>query len=500
MKKPLLTLLLILAIALPAITQPNVEEFRAFLQTTYEQFDLPSMAVAVVKDGKTILVEGYGTRSSSSGQAPDGNTMYAIASLSKAFTAASIGMLVDEGKLNWDDRVVEHLPWFALHDPYVTEHITVEDLLCHRSGLITFDGDLLWYGTSYSRKEAIERMKHYPLTYGFRESFGYQNLMFMAAGEVIAKVSGMSWDDFVKSRILVPLGMNRTTSQFEEFVSDFNMAKPCINKQEITMLSYDNSGATAALNSSVNDMGKWMNFWLSKGIVNGDTLLSEKSIKRIYELHTPLNTSSFDQEHGIHFKGYGLGWFLMDYDGRKVMHHGGGLPGYISKVAIVPEEKLGIIVLTNDMSSASSMLSYAAIDWATGKDYQHWQQTFLNFKQKGEEQHNQQLLARLDNKKADPKLLPLEDYIGLYRDPSYGDVRIAMGERGLIISMLPTKELFTGEMEPWSDHAFKFDHNDPFLTYGVATFKVELDVIKGFTIELPNDDFHFDKLWLEKIE
>lgn len=480
--------------------QPNTAEFSEFIQSSYTQFDLPSISVAVVKDGKTILTQSFGKRSESDPQAPDGNTMYAIASLSKAFTAASIGMLVDEGKLDWKDKVIEHLPWFALHDPYVTEHLTVEDLLCHRSGLITFDGDLLWYGSSYNRREIVERIRHEPLTYGFREEFGYQNIMFMTAGEVIAKVSGMSWDDFVKTRILVPLGMNRTTSHFEEFVSDFNSAKPFLKGEEIMMLSYDNSGATAALNSSVNDMSKWMNLWLSNGIVNGDTLLSAASIKRIWELHTPLPTSGFDQKNGIHFKGYGLGWFTMDYQGRKVIHHGGGLPGYISKVVLVPEENLGIVVLTNDMNSVPSMLTYAVIDWALGKDYKHWQQQFLEMKQKGEQQEMEEEAARLQTKKADPRLLPIEDYIGLYRDKRYGDVRIAMGENGLIISFLPTKELFTGKMEPWGDHAFRFDHNDPFLTYGVATFKVELDVVKGFTIDLPNYDFHFNKLYFEKVQ
>lgn len=480
--------------------QPNTEELRDYIETAQRDFDLPSISVAVVKDGKTILTEGFGKRSEAVSSAPDGNTLYAIASLSKAFTVASIGMLVDEGKLNWDDKVVDHLPWFQMHDPYVTKTMTVEDLLCHRSGLITFDGDLLWYGSTYEREEVVKRIRHRPLTHNFRERFGYQNIMFMTAGEVIEAASGMTWDEFVKQRILKPLGMNRTTSNFKTFMTDLNIAKPYIKGEEIFMLSYDNCGATAALNSSVNDMSKWMGFWLNNGIVGTDTLLSEASIKRIWDLHTPLPTGTFDEQNGTHFKGYGMGWFLMDYQGRKVVHHGGGLPGYITKVALVPEENLGVVVLTNDMNSVPTMMMYAIIDWALGQDYSGWQTKFLDFKARGEERESQQKEDRMAQKKSDPQLLPEEQYLGLYRDEMYGDARISMGENGLVFSMLPSKELFTGNMTPWNDHAFRFDHNDPFLTFGVATFNVEGNQAKSFTIELPNHDFHFDKLLFERVE
>lgn len=482
-----------------AQAQLDTVAFKSFLDKVYSDFELPSMAVAIVKDGNTILTYSNGKRSTDDASGPNSNTLYGIASLSKAFTVASIGMLVDEKKLNWSDPVVMHLPNFKLHDPYVTQHFTVEDLLCHRSGLITFDGDLLWYGTNYSRTEVMERIQYRPLTNEFRDEYGYQNIMFITAGELIGKVSGMSWDNFVQSRILQPLTMTRTTSDFDTFFQDGNMAKPFINGEEIFMLSYNNSGATAALNSCVGDMSKWMNFWLEEGIVNGDTLLNPKTIHKIWSMHTPLNTGSFDDANGTNFKGYGLGWFLMDYNGKKIAHHGGGLPGYITKVAISPKDEFGIVVLTNDMSSASSMLMYAALDWLEGKEYEPWSAKFLEFKKGSEKREAEEKAERLTTRKNQSKVLANQNYVGTYRDEMYGNAQVSIENGKLILSLIPSKELFSGPLTPWADNAFRFDHNDPFLTYGVVNFQVAADAVSGFTIDLPNHDFHFDKLKFEKI-
>lgn len=480
--------------AIVASAQLDTAAFKQFILKTQKDFDLPSMAVAIVKDGQVVLSTGAGKKSEADQDAPDENTLYAIASLSKAFTAASVAMLVEDGKLNWDDPVVKHLPWFKLDDEYVTKHMTIEDLLCHRSGLITFDGDLLWYGSNYSRREAIERLQHRPLTHEFRTKFGYQNLMFMTAGEVIEAASGMTWDAFVKARILEPLNMTRTTSDFTTFSSDDNIAKPNLHGKEIFMLSYDNSGATAALNSCTEDMAKWLNFWLSEGIVHGDTLLTAASINRIWSMHTPLGTGNFDKQHGTNFKGYGLGWFLMDYQGDKIAHHGGGLPGYITKVAVSEADDFGVVVLTNDMSSVPTMMMYAALDWVKGRPYVQWSETFLEYKTKGEERQSKEKSDRLKLKKATPKTLPLSDYVGKYEDEMYGEAEVLFNGGDLVLVLTPAKELFSGKLSPWDDHAFRFDHNDPFLTFGVVTFDVEKDKIKGFKIDLPNYDFHFDKL------
>ncbi|MEX2595563.1 MAG: serine hydrolase [Salibacteraceae bacterium] len=477
--------------------QREAEDFEAFARETAAKFELPSMAVIIVKDNMVVSSFGVGNKSE---MEPDENTLYAIASLSKAFTSVSIGMLVDEEKLDWEDKVIDHLPWFKMHDTYVTQNMTIEDLLAHRSGLETFDGDLLWYGSNYTREEAVKRIQYRVPSNGFRDEFGYQNLMYMTAGEVIEEVTGATWDEFVKTRILEPLQMNSTTSSFDQFSRSENIAKPHIDGDEIPMLSYDNSGATASLNSSTGDMTSWMRFWLNNGVYNDVTLLSEDAINKLWSMHTPLSLGAFDKANNSHFKGYGLGWFLMDYNGRKVIHHGGGLPGYITKIALVPEESLGIVILTNDMTSVPTLMMYAAIDWAMDNDFQVWQETFLRFKENAAKREEDQKQQRLKTKMETPQLLEISKYAGVYEDELYGKAEIKLDNDGLRMKLLPAAALFSGRLTPWSDHAFRFDHNDPFLTYGIVKFIVNSNDVDGFTIDLPNYDFHFDKLAFKRID
>ncbi|GAB5538703.1 MAG: serine hydrolase [Salibacteraceae bacterium] len=488
----------LLLLSLHSYAQRDTATLKSFIDEAATTFGLPALEVAIVDQGQVLFTHGVGERSVEVPKAPDGKTMFAIASLSKAFTTACLAILVEEGKLKWEDPVVKHLPWFKLHDDYVTQNITVEDLLCHRSGLITFDGDLLWYGSTYDREEIVKRIRERPLTHGFREKFGYQNIMFITAGEVIEAVSGHSFDDFVRDRLLRPLNMTRTTTRFDEFSLDRNMAKPHLDGEQIFSMSYENSGATAAINSCARDLARWSNFWLAGGVIDNDTLLSESSINRIWTIHTTLPTGSFDEDHQTKFKGYGMGWFVMDYHGKKVVHHGGGLPGYISKVALLPEDDFGIVVLTNDMSSVPTMMMYAAVDWYHGRDYTHWLDTFLELKESSEERSKLEKEARLEEKKDSPLIYPPGDYVGMYEDAMYGPAEILVEGGEMILRLIPSKELFSGRLSPWMDHAFRFDHNDPFLTYGVIEFDIEKDLIKGFTIDLPNQDFHFDKLYFER--
>lgn len=501
MKNTFLFSVLLLVFSSGVKAQNNESALSDLISATLDSFNIPSISMAVVKGGEVIYQGSFGLKSTTDeSSAVDENSLYAIASLSKAFTAASIGMLVDEDKLNWDDKVKDHLPWFEMHDSYVSEHLTISDLLCHRSGLITFDGDLLWYGSDYEREEIVKRIRYREPTHEFRTNFGYQNIMFMTAGEVIEAASGMSWDAFVKSRILNPIGMTSTTSSFDVFSKADNRAEPHINSVLIDKLSYDNSGATAALNSSVNDMTKWLQFWLNEGIVGDDTLLSASALRKIGTLHTPLNTGSFDARNGVHFKGYAQGWFVMDYNGKKVMHHGGGLPGYITKVALVPEEDLGIVCLTNDMSSVPEMMMYMMMDWAMGKeDYQKWPTTFLEFKHKGEKREETRKEERLATKADKPVIFKNKAYVGTYTDEMYGNVTITEQDGKLQLVIEPSKSIFSGALSPWSDQAFRWDHKDPFLTYGIINFETEGNTVNGFTVDLPNYDFHFNKLHFKRV-
>lgn len=480
----------------------QIEYLDSYISKAASAYKIPALSIGIVKDGKVIMLKGYGVLKNGEKAKANEHSVYAIASLSKAFTTASLGMLVDEGKLNWDDRVIDHLPYFELHDPYVTMNMTIRDLCSHRCGLATFDGDLLWYGTDYSREEIVKRIRHLPLKQEFRSDFGYQNIMYITAGELIEAVSGQTWDEFVQERIFKPLNMDRSYTSFREIDLGDNVTYPHLKSEPIEHLSYDNSGATAAIHSNVEDLTKWLGFWLFNGIVESDTLLSTASIHEIHSQHTILSVGNFDRSNGTHFKGYGLGWFLFDYQGRKVIRHGGGLPGYISQIALVPEEDLGLIVLTNDMSSLPSALMYKIIDVFTQPEMndRDWAGEFLEFRIKYdlrlEENKQKRIERRVRNTQPSRELA---GFSGDFIDKMYGSAKIMLKEGSLWLEMTPTKDLFTAELKHWHYDTFQFRFNDPFLPEGYLTFESDADgKIKGFVIDLPNPDFHFYNLHFEK--
>ncbi len=471
-----------------------------YVKKAMRDYKMPGLAIGVVQNGDIVYQQGYGVTKTGNEQRVSTNAMFGIASLSKAFTAASIGMLVEEGKLKWDDKVTKHLPDWKLNDPLVTNMMTIEDLLCHRSGLKTFDGDLLWYGSNYSRKEIITRISHLPLSYEYRNGFGYQNIMYITAGEVIEKAAGMSWDKFVDTRILSPLGMTQTVSSITKYKENTKIAYPHLKGVTQELINYDNSGATAALNSNLVDMLTWTMFWLNKGVHHGDTLLKASTVEKIFNLETPLNVSGFDKRNGTHFKGYGLGWFLMDYNGKKIVHHGGGLPGYITKVALVPEENMGIVILTNDMSSICTALMYKTFDMAFNpKLNRDWSKEFSGYGKMSDslslvKKEKQNAARKTDTQ---PSAL-LENYTGTYTDDYYGKATVTLEGKGkkakLKLVLEPAKELFTATCDHWQDDTFVFKFNDEFLPRGFANYKVENGKVTGFTIDLPNPDFHFSNL------
>jgi CubicO group peptidase (beta-lactamase class C family) len=477
--------------------QLDLGRLNAYVSKSVVEHQLPGLAIGIVQDGEILFQQGYGVCKVGETTRVNTSSMFGIASLSKAFTAAAIGMLVDDGKLKWEDRVVKYLPDFKLSDPVATQLLTIEDLLCHRSGLKTFDGDLLWYGTQIPRDEILRRMYHRPLSYDFRDGFGYQNIMYIAAGEVILKVSGTTWDQFLRDRIFTPLGMNKTNTTITAFKPGVNIAYPHLERVPQSLLNYDNSGAAAAMNSNVVDMQKWITFLLKGGIHENDTLLKSHTLRKLWQVHTPLGVSAASEEMGTKFKGYGLGWFLMDYKGLKVVHHGGGLPGYITKLALVPEKNLGMIILTNDNSSLSSALMYSILDMLIGEkgETKDWSTEFLSFKTKDDEALKEKAAAedaaRLKNTKT---TAALDAFYGTYNDPYYGKATLGKGKKGIILTLEPAKELFTATLEHWHNDEFVFSFKDAFLPRGFARFRVEGGKVISFTIDLPNPDFHFSNL------
>src|SRR6185503_16090943 len=326
-------------------------------------------SVAIVKDDKVVFAKGYGLRELGKTERVDENTLFAIASNSKAFTSAALAMLVDEGKVRWDDPVTKYLPNFQLYDPYVTRELTIRDLLSHRSGLGTFSGDLLWYESQYSRDEILYRIRFLKPTSSFRSRFGYQNILFLAAGEVVAKVSGKSWDEFVKERFFEPLRMTRTVTLSNDLTKAENVATPHNEVNErIRVIRYgnvDNIGPAGGIKSSVADMAQWLRLQLGRGTYEAKKFFTSERSREMWTPQTVFSAISEQAEKfkpSRHFNLYGLGWILSDYHGRLMVSHGGGLDGMTSQVAMLPEERLGVVVLTNSETPLSSIIANKVID------------------------------------------------------------------------------------------------------------------------------------------
>ena len=498
--KPLSFILLISlwSIILPVSSQvqPGYEELDKTIAHGVELFNMPGMAVGIIKNGEVVFSKAYGYSNSETKEPANTETLFGIASCSKAFTAACIAILVDEGKLKWEDRVIDHYPEFKMYDPYITREMRIQDLLCHRSGLQTFDGDLLWYGTHYTRAEVVNRIQYRENEYSFRSHFGYQNVMFIAAGEVIKAVTGKTWDEFVKEHIFNSLGMERTTTTNAGFANKENVAWPHQDGKPMDFINYDNSGPAASINTSVDDLLRWVDLMLNKGTYNDQEILSANAYYKLVSPMTMLNAGKAETPEGTHFYGYGLGWFLYDKEGMKVIQHGGGLPGFHSKVVLVPEDSLGFVIIANELSGMVEATYQTILDYHISKSGRDFIQDYYD----GGQKQNAMKTEKEAEKEAalvagtNPSL-ELSEYTGTYTDKMYGDAEVVMEGKNLRVTFLPTKRLFTGTLEHWHFDTFKVQFNDPFLPAGYITFEMNGNgKVIGFKIDLENPDFHFFKL------
>ncbi|HEY7817985.1 MAG TPA: serine hydrolase domain-containing protein, partial [Vicinamibacteria bacterium] len=328
----------------PPKTDALPKDLDRFLEDARKEWGVVGIAVAVVKDGQVVYARGAGEQKLGSGKAVDANTLFAIGSNTKAFTAAAIGILVDEKKMEWDDPAVDLLPGFQLFDPWVTREITVRDLLSHRSGLGR-RGDLNWYASDFDREEIVRRVRFLEPSSSFRSQAGYQNTMFLAAGEVIEELSGKSWDQFVATRILQPLGMSRSRTSVRELDGISNVAEPHEKIDgKITAVPHrniDNIAPAGSILSSASDMTRWMLLMLGEGELDGKRLLSKESAAEVWKPNViyPMSPEAKTLFPSTHFSTYGLGWGLRDYRGRFLATHTGGIDGMLSQVLVAPEEE-----------------------------------------------------------------------------------------------------------------------------------------------------------------
>ena len=440
------------------------------VERTMKLFDVPGIAIAVVKDGKVIATRGFGVRKLGVPDKVDGKTLFEIASNSKAFTAAALAMLVDEGKLAWDDPVTKHLPDFQMYDPYVTHDMTVRDLLTHRSGLGLGAGDLLWWPTTnFSTDEIIHKLRYIRPATSFRSSYAYDNLLYIAAGKIVAAKSGKTWGETIHERILAPVGMASTTTSLLENAGNPDVAhahsKIDGRIAAVKAMPVPNAVGAVGINTNAEDIARWMNVLLAGGRVGTDAngkevrLYSAKQAREMWTAQTPMRISEPDPRLAAtrpNFLAYGLGFQLRDWQGKLVAMHSGALQGFYSKVVLVPEAKLGFAILTNAESGGSlNALQYQLLDRmlnpAASTDW-------IGIVKAVDDDNHAKELARLGKAgaaraaKSQPSLARTA-YDGEYRDPWYGiaTIKHVGGKQVLTLSRTPD---LTGELEHYQHDTF----------------------------------------------
>ncbi len=420
----------------------------SYVEGVQKAFEVPGIAVAIVKDGKVVVAKGYGVRKMGEVAAVDEHTLFGIASNSKAFTATALGILVEEGKLEWDAPVLRYLPWFRLSDPYVTREMTVRDLLVHRSGLGLGAGDLLWWPPStYNRKQIAERLQFIPLATSFRSTYAYDNVLYLVAGELIEAVSGMTWEEFVTARILAKVGMADSKPRHSDALGGGNIATTHARidgkVRPVNPFASDNTNPAGGINASATDMAKWLITQLDSGrVADGTRLFSRETSTQLWRIVTPLpigNPPPGMAPLRANFRGYALGFEVRDYRGYKLVQHTGGLPGYVSKVAMIPELKIGVAVLTNQESGAAfESIVYFVLDHFLAAPKLDWLAAYKVLVDRDaatNAQMEKQASGKRDTTSRAP--LPLASYAGTYTDRSYRGCDNQPGERQTRHSIRP---------------------------------------------------------------
>ncbi len=366
----------------------------AYVARDMKTFDVPGIALAIVKDGKVVFAKGYGVRKLGDAAPVDENTLFGIGSNTKAFTAAALATLVDEGKISWDDKVYERLKGFQMYDPYVSHEMTIRDLLTHRSGMGLGEGDLLfWPHTTYTRDDIIYRLRFMKPASSFRSHYAYDNLMYIAAGQIIPAVTGKSWEEYIREKILQPLGMKTTNLSTTAFKPGDDYAWPHSKVegklQTIPFQDLDNAGPAGVINSSVAEMAKWITLQLNHGKFPGreERLFSEAQSHEMWTAQTLTPISTADSPLAAlrpKFSAYALGWGIRDYHGRKLVGHSGGVSGFVTRVLLVPEENLGMVILTNaEEGGAFESIVYHVLDSYFGLPPTEWTTAFKAAEERG---------------------------------------------------------------------------------------------------------------------
>jgi len=481
-------------------TKEQLTHLDHYYEKALKEWKIPGMAIAIVKNDSVIFSKGYGYANINKKTKVDSNTLFAIASNSKAFTATALAQLVEQKRIKWTDKVIDYLPYFKMYDEYTTQHTTIEDLLCHRSGLKTFSGDLLWFGTTKTAKEMLSAQQHLKPTSEFRTQFGYSNLAYLAAGKVLEKVTDTTWANYISTHFLKPLKMNRTLTSTKQLNKTTNIATPYFIENEkaieLKWLNWDNISPAGALISSVNDYAKWLSLNIQKGTLNKQKYYSKNSYITLTTPH--INFTVGENTENVHFKSYALGWNTQDYQGYQIIGHSGGYDGMISKSTFVPEKGLGIIILTNSINWAPSALVNKSLDvlLANKLEAKDWSGNYLNYyKQKDSTNTANQLKNKKLRHTLQKKHLQLNNYTGVYTDKMYGNITVSKKENILHFSMDNTP-IFNANLKHWNHHIFTFRFNTNLSSLPEGKLWFDLDKngqVTKLHIDIPNPDFYFNE-------
>lgn len=462
------------AVAAPLSAQRQADPLRgldAYIEKARQDWGVAGLAVAIVKGDSVIYAKGFGLKDASKADKVDERTRFAIGSNSKSFTVVALGMLQDEGKLKLDDRMMQHLPEFAMSDPYITRELTVRDLVTHRSGF--FRGDAVWMGSGFSKDEILRRTFHQPAATSFRSTFGYNNIMFLAAGQIIGKAAGISWDDFVKRRIFTPLGMTTSNTSANDQTGP-DVARPhALVAGKPVPISYrniDNVGPAGSINANVLDMAQYIRFHLRDGRYKGTQLLSKRFQDEMETAQTIAGTGRDTLLPMVHFDTYGLGFWLRDYYGKLLVSHGGGIDGMLSQMAWLPEADVGVVVLTNtDGQNLQNALPFAVLDRFIGAPERDWSALYLSQAREQQRRADSARAALTSARVAGTRpSLAMDRYVGVYENAFYGDLRIE--QEGGSLSLKRSAEQW-GKLDHWHLDTYGVTWNVS-RTPGVNTFAI----------------------------
>jgi CubicO group peptidase (beta-lactamase class C family) len=494
--KKLISALLFILISNPTFFAQKIPSFITdsldiYVNRALEQWQIPGAAVLIVKDGKIVVAKGYGVKEIGTNDKVDENTLFMIGSNTKAFTATLLAMLEYEGKLKLEDKVLQYLPDFSMKNPWLTKELNLIDIVSHRMGLETFQGDFMYWASDLTAEQVIEKFGNITPRYDFRTKYGYTNAGYAVAGKIIEKVSGLTWDEFLQEKILSPLSMNRTTPLSVDYPKVDNIAKPhSIVNGALVVLPFeniDNMAPCGSMGSSISEMSNWLIVQLDSGNFNGENVIPYNVITKTRLPQTfvrravhPFNRTNYSL--------YGLGWTLQDYESTEIVSHTGGVNGFVTSVTLLPKEKLGIVVLTNsDQNGFFNMLKWEIIDAYLGLPYRNYdnlifQKAQIQIEEK-EKQHTKWRDSVAMNIGPEPNIA---EFAGRYEHEIYGWADLSIIDNHIVMKLEHHSKV-TGKLEHIGNNRFLCTYSDPLYGIKVFPFKIEDGKVKSFDLYV--DDF-----------